>query len=121
MPFEIHQEIAISEGPLSSWITVAATKKTLVLDEEVDQDLVERVLNDGYGSNLNDGELEKIGQDPFLVAYALAVADRVVVTKEVSRPSKQRANRKVPDVCSDLGVTWMKDFDLYKALNFKTK
>ena len=47
MPFEIHQEIAISEGPLSSWITVAATKKTLVLDEEVDQDLVERVLNDG--------------------------------------------------------------------------
>jgi hypothetical protein len=47
MPFEIHQEIAISEGPLSSWITVAATKKILVLDEEVDQDLVERVLNDG--------------------------------------------------------------------------
>jgi hypothetical protein len=121
MPFEIHQEIAISEGPLSSWITVAAKKKALVLDEEVDQDLVERVLNDGYGPNLNDCELEKVGQDPFLVAYALAVADRVVVTKEVSSPSKRRANRKVPDVCSDLGVTWMKDFDFYKVLNFKTK
>ena len=77
---------------------MAAKKKILVLDEEVDQDLVERVLNEGYGPNLNDGELEKVGQDPFLVAYALAVADRVVVTKEVSRPSMQWANRKVPDV-----------------------
>jgi hypothetical protein len=121
MPFEIYQEIAISNGPLCSWITVAATKKALILDEEVDQDLVERVLNDGHGSNLNDSDLEKVGQDPFLVDYALAVAGRVVVTKEVSRPSKQRANRKVPDVCSDLGVTWMKDFDFYKALNFRTK
>lgn len=120
MPFEIHQEIAISNGPLCSWITLASTKKVLVLDEEVDQDLVEKVLDKGYGPNLNDSELEKVGQDPFLVAYALAEADRVVVTKEVSRPSKQRANRKVPDVCSDLGVPWMKDFDFYKALNFKT-
>jgi hypothetical protein len=121
MPFEIHQEIAISGGPLCSWITVAATKKALVLDEEVDQDLVEKVLNEGYGPNLNDGELEKVGQDPFLIAYALAEADRIVVTKEVSRPSKQRANRKVPDVCSELGVTWMKDFDFFKVLNFKAK
>jgi hypothetical protein len=121
MPFEIYQEIAISRGPLCSWITVAATKKALVLDEEVDQDLVEQVLNQGYGPNLTDSDLEKIGQDPFLVAYALATDDRVVVTKEVSSPSKQRANRKVPDVCTDLGITWMKDFDLYKALNFKTK
>jgi hypothetical protein len=100
---------------------VAATKKALVLDEEVDQDLVEKVLNEGYGPNLNDGELEKVGQDPFLIAYALAEADRIVVTKEVSRPSKQRANRKVPDVCSELGVTWMKDFDFFKVLNFKAK
>ncbi len=121
MPFEIYQEIAVSNGPLRSWITVAETKKALVLDEEVNQDLVEKVLNKGYGSNLTDSDLEKIGQDPFLVAYALATADRVVVTKEVSRPSKQRANRKVPDVCNDLGITWMKDFDLYKALNFNTK
>jgi len=64
---------------------------------------------------------KKVGQDPFRIAYALAEADRVVVTKEVSRPSKQRANRKVPDVCNDLGVRWMKDFDFFKILNFKTK
>lgn len=45
-----------------------------------------------------------IGRDPFLIAYASVSADRVVVTKEVSKPSKQGANRKIPDVCNDLGV-----------------
>jgi hypothetical protein len=121
MPFEIYQEIAIYEGPLSTWITVAATKDALVLDEEVNQDLVEKVLNDGYAPDLNDSEIEEVGQDPFLVAYALAAADRIVVTKEVSKPSKLRAKRKIPDVCNSLGVKWMNDFDFYKALNFKTK
>jgi hypothetical protein len=50
--------------------------------------------------------MEKIEQDPFLVAYALSYRpDVTVVTKEVSAPSKIGANRKVPDVCrtGDLG------------------
>ncbi|PNG26476.1 DUF4411 family protein [Methylocella silvestris] len=121
MPLEIHQEIAISKGPLREWVCATSVKQHFVLDEEVDQDLVEHVLATGYGPNLTDSELEKVGQDPFLVAYGLAREGRFVVTKEVSAPSKQRANRKVPDVCNSVGVSWMRDFDLYKALGFSTK
>ena len=43
----------------------------------------------------------------------------MVVTKEISKPSKQRGNRKVPDVCTTLGQAWIKDFDLYRILGFK--
>lgn len=51
-----------------------------------------------YAPDLNDSEIEEIGQEPFLI-YALDdVANFTVVTKEVSAPSKQRANRRVPDV-----------------------
>jgi hypothetical protein len=121
MPFEIHQEIAISTGPLRDWICDAPIMRRLVLEEEVNQNLVERVLTTGYGSNLTDSDLEKVGQDPFLVAYGLAAQGRVIVTKEVSAPSKQRANRKVPDVCNSVRVPWMKDFDCYKILGFTTK
>ena len=121
MPFEIHDEIAISNGPLKDWITTADVKKALILEEEVKRDLVDRVLGEGYAPDLTDSEIEKIGRDPFLVAYALVQAGRIVVTKEVSKPSKQRANRKLPDVCARVGVPWMKDFDFFKVAGFRTR
>jgi hypothetical protein len=120
MPFEIHNEIAVSTGSLRDWICSKDIKEALVLDEEVDADLAERVLTEGYGANLTDSDLEKIGQDPFLIAYALAAEDRAVVTKEMPRPGAQRANRKIPDVRDTLNVRWMRDFDLYRVLQFTT-
>ena len=120
MPLEIHNEIAFSRGPLRDWICEPHIKQALILDEEADKDLVNRVLAKGYGENLTDSDLEKIGEDAFLIAYALAAEDRVVVTKETPKPSKQRANRKVPDVCDTLHVKWMADFDLYRVLAFTT-
>jgi hypothetical protein len=120
MPFEVHDEIAVANGPLPDWICDAAVKKSLILDEEVDPDLFDRVMR-CYGANLSDSDLEKIGGDPFLVAYALVSPDRVVVTKEVSKPSKQGANRKIPDVCNDLSVSWMTDFEFFRTLGFTTR
>ncbi len=80
-----------------------------------------RIIQELFGQTLSDSEIEKIGRDPFLVAYALAQSDRVVVTKEVSKPSKVRANRKVPDVCDDVGVKSIKDFNFFKVAGFSTK
>lgn len=51
---------------------------------------------EGYAPDLSESEIEKIGKDPFLIAYALASSDRVVVTKEVPAPRKTRGNRKNP-------------------------
>lgn len=121
MPFEIHDEIAVSTGPLKDWITSTEVKEALILDEEVDPDILKTVIDNGYAPDLSDSELEKIGRDPFLVAYAVAGDERIVITKEVSAPSKQRANRKLPDVCNDNGALWMKDFDFFKTAGFNTK
>ena len=119
IPFEIHNEIAVSTGPLKDWICSREIKKALILDEEADADVVDRVLTEGYGENLTDSDLEKIGQDAFLIAYALA-ENRVVVTKETPKPRARRANRKIPDVCDTLAVRWMPDFELYRTLRFTT-
>jgi hypothetical protein len=74
----------------------------------------------GYAPDLNDVEMETIGRDRFLGAAAMAVgAQCVVVTKEVSRPKKQRPNRKVLDVCVTMGVTWIDDFELWRQLDFR--
>lgn len=120
MPYEIHAEIAVSNGPLKDWICAPEVKKALVLNESIDPVLLQQVLDVGYGTPLTDSDMVKIGQDAFLVAYGLVSAARTIITKEVSKPSKKLGNRKVPDVCNDVGVKWMRDFDLYKQLNFKT-
>lgn len=119
MPFEIHDEIAVANGPLKDWIVDQAVKDVLILDEEVDQAIFNRVLNEGYAPDLTDAELEETGRDPFLAAYALMAPERTVVTKEISKPGKSRGRRKVPDVCVHFGVPWMNDFALYRVRDFR--
>ena len=79
---------------------------------------LQRVMYRGYAPDLKDDEVETIGRDPFLVAAAMAGPDRLVVTREVSSPKKQRANRKVPDVCATIGVSCITDFELRRLLDF---
>ena len=126
VPEEIYEEIVPppSRRPrrpdeLAEWLK--SHKDTMVLDEQVSQELVARAIEQGYAQDLTDEEVEKVGRDPFLIAYALAdVADRCVVTTEHSKPSTTRANRHLPDVCQDLQVPCTNTFDLIRDLNFHT-
>jgi hypothetical protein len=120
LPPEILDEVLAGKGtgPLDAWLK--HRKEILRLDETVDPGLVQSVLDKGYGKNLTDVELEVIARDPFLVAYALQGPERCVVTVEPSAPSKQRQNRRVPDVCKDCGVTCYNPFQANKLLGFST-
>jgi hypothetical protein len=118
IPRLIFDEVMPPPGPLADWLKREDVKKALILEEKPDTALVQRVLREGYAPNMNDVEIQMIGKDPFLIAIAMAKPDRVVVTKELSKPRKQGANRKVPDVCDAFGITWMTDFRLYEVLQF---
>lgn len=127
IPIEIYEEFEEAKNAegdrdaLSEWASDDGVKKSLLLEEDVERRIVSRVTSEGYGHNLTDQEIENIGRDPFLIAHALrAPRNRVVVTTEVSRPAKKRANRKVPDVCLDLGVRCINSFQLLRELDFKT-
>ena len=117
-PRQIYDEVAPSNDLLGDWLRQAAVKVALVLAEPTDTARVRHVIENGYAPDLNDIELENIGRDPFLIAAALGGANRVVVTREVSRPSKRRANRKLPDVCAAFGLAAINDFALYRVLRF---
>ena len=120
IPLEMYEEILKgNEDHLTRW--VKDNRAALLLDEDVDVGLVARVMDFGYASDLNDEEVQRVGRDPFLIAYALRdPAQRLVVTTEVSKPTKKRANRRIPDVCWDLGVRCCNPFDFIKALDFTT-
>lgn len=124
IPREIMEEIEAGrkdDDPLLDWIHTSEIRASLLLDEAVDIALVQYVVSTGYAPDLRDDEVEKIGRDPFLIAYALADREnRTVVTTEISKPSAQRANRKVPDVCRAVGAMNCGPFALNRALGFRT-
>lgn len=126
MPLEILEEVRDGTGDpekdlLFGWLHRAEVRNALLLKEEVSPEAVQHVVDNGYASDLNDVEFERVGRDPFLVAYALvAPNERCVVTNETSNPNRQRANRKIPDVCRALGTTSCNTFALVRTLDFTT-
>ena len=121
IPIEVLEEIKNGDDELARWAKREETKAALLLDEEADIQLVQRVLKEGYAEDLTDDEVEKLGRDPFLIAYALKFNDiRCIVTTEVSKPKKERANRHVPNVCDDFGISWCHTFEFVRVLGFNT-
>lgn len=121
IPAEIHAEIAAGNDALSDWVADNDVKAALLLDEAPDPALVQLALDIGYQAqhaDFNDGELLKIGRDAFLVAYGLADAGRVIVTREVTKRTKRLGASKLPDACDDCGVNWTSDYEMYRLLDF---
>ncbi|HHK3702827.1 DUF4411 family protein [Pseudomonas aeruginosa] len=122
MPYEIYEEVlAGKDDPLTQWLKKDDVKGALLLSEEVDPATLIEVTHNGYAPDLNEDEIAFIGRDPFLIAYGKAGrAERCVVTLEASKPSTKRQNRRVPDVCKDMGVECCNVFSMMRQLEFHT-
>lgn len=127
IPAEIYSEFRDTKkksgekDELAEWATKTETKEALLFEEEPDSDLLARVTYGGYMPDPTDEDLQKIGNDPFLIAYALKdKQNRCVVSTEVSSPKKMGANKRVPDVCHLLGISCVNTFYLIRVLNFST-
>jgi hypothetical protein len=123
LPVEIFEEI--KDGPkdkdlLFEWLQDDATASVLLLDDIIEPSTVQHVIDVGYANDLTDSEIDQLGRDPFLIAHALTSDDRCVVTVESSKPKKLRQNRKIPDVCTALGVKSCNPFEFNKTLGFST-
>jgi uncharacterized protein DUF4411 len=121
IPQEQFDEVVAGTGGLVDWLSDKTRKEALLLSGVVDPLLLTRVIEQGYASDLDETELITVGKDPFLIAYGIvSIADRMLVSFEVSAPRKQRANKKIPDVCAHFGLKCINMFDLIKALDFTT-
>ena len=123
VPREIFDEIVRPrpEDPDAVIEWLMQQQDALLFEEDTPAELLTSVVEEGYGNALTDVEIEKIGRDPFLIAYALVdKVSRCVVSNEASKPSQQRANRRVPDVCRHFDVRCIKIFELIRELDFRT-
>ncbi|UNP29301.1 DUF4411 family protein [Lysobacter gummosus] len=127
MPIEIFEELkaGTNDGEndaLYDWVNTPENKKNILLPSAVDIDLVQHVLDVGYGPNLTDVDTQKIARDPFLIAHALSAADlRRVVTLEGKAGSESAPHKRtIPDACDRVGAISCTPFDMLVALNFST-
>ena len=115
VPKEIYDEIMNDD--LKNWLQ--ENKDALLLDEM--PVMVDSVMERGYAADLTDVEIEKIGADAFLIAYAFVDPRcRCVVTTEHKKPTRTGANRHIPDVCTDLDIRCIDTFELIRVLDFRT-
>lgn len=121
IPLEIYEELKVGNDNLAKWVKSKEVQDALLLKTDADPALVAQVINTGYASNLTDIEIEKIGRDPFLISYALSDPENhAIVTTERSRPAAQRANRRIPDICTDFSIENMHTFKFIRNMNFST-
>ena len=118
IPREIYEEVTVGNDAVAKWLRENAT--AMLLEEAVSPQMSARVIEEGYAPDLTDDEIETVGKDPFLIAYALAdPAERVVVSNEGSKPGRIRANRHVPDVCRDFDIRPINVYSLIRELDFR--
>jgi hypothetical protein len=121
IPLEMYEEIKQGNDQLASWAKQSEVGSALLLEEEVNEKNVSMVIDVGYAPDLTDEQVIALGRDPFIIAYALVDnANRCVVTTEVSKPSKTRQNRHLPDVCSQFGIRSCNTYIFIEEMDFST-
>ena len=121
IPIEVYEEIKEGNDELAKWAKRESVREALLFDGEVNTVLVRHAIETGYGNDLTDADIEKLGRDPFIIAYALAApSEWIIVTTEASRPSAIGANRHLPDVCDYLGLLHKNTFEFVRELDFRT-
>ena len=89
IPIEVYEEIKDGKKEakeidlLASWARDEDVCNALLFQEECIVELVSKIINEGYASDLADNEVEQIGQRSFLIAYTLvSPIERCIVTTE---------------------------------------
>ena len=73
IPVEMYAEVLEGrkeDDELLDWAKDDKHRSVLVLDEAPQPHLVRRVVGEGYADDLTDDQIDKLGRDPFLIAYA---------------------------------------------------
>lgn len=127
IPIEVYEEFSDTrdskgnKDALAVWAERPDVIAALRFDEDADPTLVAQITYSGYVANPTDVEILTIGRDPFLISYALKDPEnRCVVTTEISKPSRQGANRHIPNICDDFSICCMNSFQLIRELDFST-
>jgi hypothetical protein len=117
IPQEVKKEIDKGDDNLKKWLK---DKKYIVkpITEKVQLCLKEIYANNPHHKYLANNIKNRSIADPWVIAHAMA-EDAVVVTKEYLTASSNPQKIKIPDVCQNMNVRWIDDFDFIIELKIR--
>lgn len=117
IPSIVREEITRTEDELSKWIKDCDIPIRNVTES------VARKLQEIYSANphhkqLVDNTKNRSLADPWVIAHALDQG-ATVVTKEVKIIQSSSKRIRIPNVCDNMGVRWIDDFNLVRELGIQ--
>lgn len=117
IPEVVYEEITRTEDDLAKWI-----KNSNIPIRKIDT-AVTQCLKDIYEANplhkfLVDNTKQRSLADPWVIAHAIN-EKACVVTKEEKITAINTKKIKIPNVCDNMGVNWINDFQMINELNIK--
>ncbi len=111
---EVRGEIMKTDDDLSKWLKESSipVRKTT---ESVIANLKEIYKTPAH-LRLVDSAKKRSLADPWIIAHAMA-SNSVVVTKEEKVTQANSTKVKIPNVCDNMEVRWINDFEFVRELN----
>ena len=114
IPEIVQEEITRTEDDLSKWL-----KESKIPVRKISEQ-VTKCLQSIYSKNqihkqLVDNTRNRSLADPWLIAHAIN-ENATVVTKENKETAANSKRVKIPNVCENMGVKWIDDFQFIKEI-----
>ncbi len=115
IPEMVNEEILRTEDDLSKWL-----KKSKIPIIKISEP-VTACLQSIYNTNLIhktlvDSSKNRSLADPWVIAHALN-ENATVVTKEEKVTASNSNKIKIPNVCENMGIRWINDFQFIEEMN----
>ena len=117
LPEEVLNEITRTEDDLSAWLRRSAIPIRSI-DAGVTKCLQEIYAKDQSHKTLVDSTKGRSLADPWVIAHAMN-EEAIVVTKEEKVTASNSKRIKIPNVCDNMGVVWLNDFDFNTEVNIQ--
>ena len=117
LPQLVYDEITRTEDDLSRWLKASKIPKR-ILDVQITECWKDILAVNPIHKNLVDNNRNRSLADPWVIAHALR-ENACVVTKEEKITAPNSTKIKIPNVCSNIGLRCMNDFEFILEMNLK--
>jgi predicted nucleic acid-binding protein len=117
IPELVYEEITRTEDELSKWV-MASKIPIEKISESVTICLQKIYAADPEHKKLVDNIRGRSLADPWVIAHAMD-KNAIVVTKENKETALNSKRIKIPNVCENMGIKWIDDFQLIERLDIK--
>ncbi|HHT9113026.1 MAG: DUF4411 family protein [Planctomycetes bacterium] len=117
LPQMVYEEITRTEDDLTNWLKNSKIPEYKI-DGPVTECLKKIYATNPAHKNLVDNTKNRSLADPWVIAHALNQG-AIVVTKEEKVTATNTTKIKIPNVCDNMGVRWINDFQFVEELNIQ--